>query len=176
MLNLLLVKCTGQSSLFYFPSVCSRHITYIQFAKYMDHIWAKEFSGIRLHFLYKLSLGHRKWKSVFQTRPQVTFGRTREREREGWTKGGSARGGTCEIKGERILEKQKVKKGKAIVACMTWLAPAKYILIKHELRPMRGGAGGRGRWGYTRVNRPHLIFRLCTAQMLRDLHEPRSII
>lgn len=88
----------------------------------------------------------------------------------------SARGGTCDIKGERILEKQKVKKGKAIVACMTWLAPAKYILIKHELRPLRGGAGGQGRWGYTRVNRPHLIFRLCTAQMLRDLHEPRSII
>lgn len=99
-----------------------------------------------------------------------------EREREGWTKRRSARGGTCEIKGERILEKQKVKKGKAIVACMTWLAPAKYILIKHELRPMRGGAGVRRRWGYTRVNRPHLIFRLCTAQMLRDLHEPRSII
>lgn len=28
-----------------------------------------------------------------------------------------------------------MKKGKAIVACMTWLAPAKYILIKHESEP-----------------------------------------
>lgn len=30
-----------------------------------------------------------------------------------------------------------MKKGKAIVACMTWLAPAKYILIKHESEPER---------------------------------------
>lgn len=57
-------------------------------------------------------------------------------------RGGEAERGrgreTCKIKGERILKRSgKVKKGKAIVACMTWLAPAKYILIKHESEPER---------------------------------------
>lgn len=96
----------------------------------------------------------------------------RRREREGEREGERAR-----LKVKEYWRSGKVKKGKAIVACMTWLAPAKYILIKHELRPMWMVQEGEG-WGrcYTRVNRPHLIFRLCTAQMLRDLHEPRSII
>lgn len=60
-------------------------------------------------------------------------------KREGEREGERAR-----LKVKEYWRSGKVKKGKAIVACMTWLAPAKYILIKHELRPMWTVQEGRG--------------------------------